>query len=56
MQLLCDFCDHSNPTCDHCKLPDLFWDFLKILKGGGFLGWLMEDNQSNERSNRASRE
>jgi hypothetical protein len=27
IQMVRDFCDHSNAICDHCKLPELVRDF-----------------------------
>ena len=29
LQMVRDFCDHSNALCDRCKLPDLVREFLK---------------------------
>ncbi len=28
IQMVRDFCDHSNALCDNCKLPDLVWKFV----------------------------
>jgi hypothetical protein len=27
IQMVPDFCDHSNAICDHCKLPELVTDW-----------------------------
>jgi hypothetical protein len=29
IQMVRDFCDHSNAICDRCKLPDLVRDFCE---------------------------
>jgi hypothetical protein len=29
IQLVRDFCDHANSTCEECKLPNLVRDFVK---------------------------
>jgi hypothetical protein len=33
IQIVRDFCDHSNSVCHQCKLPDLVRDFVKAVPG-----------------------
>jgi hypothetical protein len=29
MQIVSDFCEHSNAVCDNCKLPEMVWQLVK---------------------------
>ena len=37
IQMVRDFCDHSNAICEHCKLPELVRDWGRC--GGRSSGW-----------------
>ena len=38
IQMVRDFCDHSNSICEHCKLPELVKDWTAQLSEGTAVG------------------